>query len=393
MKTENNKKTILYLITQSEMGGAQKYIFDLVSHLKDEYNVEVGFGEQGETGELAIKLKEIGIKYHVIRNLKRKISFKNDFLAFWQIRKLIKKTKPDIVHLNSSKISILGSLASIFLKIKIIYTAHGWVFNEPDCNNFYKKAERFSAKFKNTIICVSEFDRQAALREKITEEVKLITVHNGVRPINFLERPEAQRKLKEKLPPSAMFKINEGDILIGSIGNLYKTKGFEYLINAGKLIINNNLHVKIIIIGKDGGEKEELENWIRQLGVQKNIILLGQLENASQILKAFDLYVCSSVKEGLSYTIIEAMLAGLPIVATSVGGNGELIEDQQTGILVDTQNAEKLAKQIINTLRNQELMNKMAINAKQKAEKYFTIGSMVEKTKNIYEEITQTHKQ
>src|SRR3989339_838731 len=359
MKTENNKKTILYLITQSEMGGAQKYIFDLVSHLKDEYNVEVGFGEQGETGELAIKLKEIGIKYHVIRNLKRKISFKNDFLAFWQIRKLIKKTKPDIVHLNSSKISILGSLASIFLKIKIIYTAHGWVFNEPDCNNFYKKAERFSAKFKNTIICVSEFDRQAALREKITEEVKLITVHNGVRPINFLERPEAQRKLKEKLPPSAMFKINEGDILIGSIGNLYKTKGFE------KLIINNNLHVKIIIIGKDGGEKEELENWIRQLGVQKNIILLGQLENASQILKAFDLYVCSSVKEGLSYTIIEAMLAGLPIVATSVGGNGELIEDQQTGILVDTQNAEK----------------------------YFTIGSMVEKTKNIYEEITQTHKQ
>jgi len=113
------QKTILYLITQSELGGAQRYCFDLAANLKSEFNVIVAFGEQGEKGAIAEKLKKTSIKYYAIPHLKRSISPLNDFLALIQIVKLIKKIKPDIIHLNSSKISILGSLAAFISKLSI----------------------------------------------------------------------------------------------------------------------------------------------------------------------------------------------------------------------------------------------------------------------------------
>jgi len=382
----NETKKILYLITQSELGGAQRYVFDLAKNLQNEFNITVAFGEQGEKGELVRQLQRANIKYYALPHLKRAICPLNDFLAFIEIIKLIKKIKPDIIHLNSSKISILGSIATkmcfmFHITCYVIYTVHGWVFNEPLPKwkkFFYKYAEKFTASFKNKIICVSEFDRQIAIQQKIAPEKKLITIHNGIKPVDFLPKQEALQKL---MPNTYNLKPNTQ--IIGTIGNFYKTKGFKYLIKATKLLIDKGLKIKIIIIG-EGEERKNLEKLIKQNNLSNNFILTGKINNAAQLLPAFDIYVCSSVKEGLSYTIIEAMQAGLPIVATKVGGNPELIEDNKTGLLVEAKNPQMLAEKINRLTNNPKLSQELGEQAKIKAEEEFNLERMVKKTKEIY---------
>ncbi|MCK4553947.1 glycosyltransferase [Candidatus Parcubacteria bacterium] len=410
----NNKKTILYLVTQSELGGAQRYVFDLATNLHQKFDVIIAFGEQGSKGELATRLIQAGflpeseIKssigpavlreqsqiFYTIPHLKRAISPINDLKALIEIIKLIKKIKPDIIHLNSSKISILGSIATIFFKSKIgnrqskiIYTVHGWVFNEPMPKwkkLFYKYAEKFTALFKDKIICVSEFDRQTAIKEKICNPKKLTTIHNGIKPINFLSKDDTRQKLSSIMNKSTIFNL-QSSITIGTIANLYPTKGLEYLVQAIYILITNyQLPITTIIIG-EGEERKNLEDLIAQFNLKSNVILTGKINNAAKLLPAFDIYACSSVKEGLSYTIIEAMQAGLPIVATEVGGNSELIQDYKTGLLTETKNPQMLAEKIQKLINNPELQQKLGANAKQKTREEFSLEKMVNKTKKIYQ--------
>ena len=374
---------ILYFITQSEYGGAQRYVFDLANNLKSDFQVAVAMGEQGKDGRLAKKLDENDIKYFILPHLKRDISPLNEIFALREIIKLIKKYQPDIIHLNSSKISILGSLAALFTKTKVIYTVHGWVFNEPlptPLKWFYLWLEKFTAKFKDKIICVSESDRQVALKYKIAPVEKLITIHNGLAPINFYAREEALPLLNKERAG--------GEVLVGSIGNLYQTKGFEYFIEAaGRLMADLSFprrrESRFIIIG-EGSERKNLENLIAKHNLKNNFILAGNIDQAARLLKAIDVYVCSSVKEGLSYTLIEAMQAGRPIVATAVGGNPELIENNITGLISAAQNAQALAEKIKTLLDNKTLADKLGQSAKAKAMAEFGLEKMVEQTKNVY---------
>lgn len=381
----NNKKTILYLITQSELGGAQSYVFDLAVAMKEKYNVIVCYGEQGSRGELAQKLKKEGIDSYTIKNLQRKINIKKDISALFYIIKILKAAKPDIIHLNSTKISILGSIAGkIYGKAKIIYTAHGWVFNEKLSKrkmNFYIWLEKFTANFKDAIICVSNFDYKSALDNEICKKEKLYTIHNGIIKPVFFEREMARKELFGKIN-FISDKIN-CPIIIGSIGNLYKNKGFDVLVRAGKILAENNLNFKIIIIGEGEG-REDLLSTAKQLRIEKYIALAGRIEKASKYLKAFDYYICSSIKEGLSFTLIEAMMAELPIAATDAGGNTELISHENNGLIIPRENSLAIASAVITLINNPQKAKMFAENARKKAEAEFQSLKMLEETEKLY---------
>ena len=179
-------KKILYLATQSDFGGAQKYVYDLSANFSKNYAITVAGGEQGYKGELAQKLAEKNVKYIYLSHLKRAISPLHDWLAFWQIVKLIKQEKPDIVHLNSSKISILGSAAAKWcqmsgVKCQVYFTVHGWVFNEELSSGkklFYHALEKWTAKFKTRIICLSEFEKRNTIEQKIAPAEKISIIYN-----------------------------------------------------------------------------------------------------------------------------------------------------------------------------------------------------------------------
>ncbi len=424
-------KTILYLITQSEFGGAQKYVLDLSLGFKDEFNICVGMGGEEKEGEFARKLEENNLKYYILKNLKREISPVKDFFAIFEIIKLINKLKPDIIHLNSSKISILGSIAAMISrlllvnckprlpagKLLVVYTVHGWVFNEPLAKwkkSFYFFAEKLTALFKDKIICINKLDCEIAENKLKIKEKKLFLVYHGIKTINFLTRGEAREKLSQiinnSLPqmlagenkpvsPSAYrggreergatpphpipLLSKERGLLIGTIANLYKTKGLEYLIEAIKILTTHNSQLITLIVG-EGKERKNLEDLIKKYNLEKNVFLLGNIKNAAELLPAFDIYICSSVKEGLPYSIMEAMSAGLPIVSTNVGGIPEMITDGKNGLLVGPKNPEELAERIKTLIENKELQNTLSQQTKKDVKEKFGIEKMIEKTKEVY---------
>lgn len=383
-------KKILYFITQSEFGGAQRYVFDLANNLKNDYQVAVAMGEQGINGKLAKILHENDIKYYIIPHLKRSISPINELLALREIIKLINQFKPDIIHLNSSKISILGSLAALFTKSKIenrkskiVYTVHGWVFNEPLpawLKYFYLCAEKITARWKDKIICVSELDRQAALKRKIAPANKLVAIHNGLEPIEFYSREDARKILQSQL---STFNFQLSTLWIGSVGNLYKTKGFAYFIEGAGRLAADLPAARFIIIG-EGHERKNLEKLIAKYNLQNNFILAGQIDEAAKLLPALDIFVCSSVKEGFPYSILEAMQAGLPVVSTKVGGIPEMIENNKTGLLAMPVSSKDLAEKIKTLLNNKTLAVEQGARAKAKARTEFTLEKMVAATKKLY---------
>jgi len=364
---------ILYLVTQSEWGGAQRYIFDLANHLKSNgYETAVA---AGGNQELHTKLDENKIKSYRLKNLVREIRPIKDLEAYFEIKKLLRQIQPDILHLNSSKAGVIGAIAGKHAGVKkIIYTVHGFVFNEP--MSVWKKAlylwlEKFSAKYKHKLICVSNFDKQSGLDNKIAPEEKLITINNGLGQLDFLNSQIAKERLG--LPDG---------IIVGTVANFYLTKGLNYLIQAAKIVTKKKPGVIFAIIG-DGEQRKMLESEIKELNLQNNFILLGQKEKAWQYLPAFDIYVCSSVKEGFPFTILEAMEADLPIVTTNVGGIPEIISDQN-GLLVKPADPKALAEALISLLENKNLAKQLASQAKIDVEQKFSLKKMVEETKKVY---------
>jgi glycosyltransferase involved in cell wall biosynthesis len=423
-----SKKKILYIVTQSEFGGAQRYVFDLATHIKNEFDVAVAAGppatpaakqrraSENPNGELFRHLDSSNIRYKYISCLKRRISPFYDLVALFQLRRLIKKEKPDIVHLNSSKAGILGSIAakSVIHGPKVVYTAHGWVFNEPNGwlkQKIYLWLEKLTAKCKDKIVCVSDYDHRIVIAHGFPK-TKLITVHNGLDfgGLNFLPRDEARQKLLSKIPPSPPFaKGGLGGIFIGSIANLYPTKGLEYLIEAAHIIKTNHLsltysaqggsapggNLSFVIIG-EGPERKKLEKLIKKYGLENNFFLLGDIPDARQYLKAFDVFVLPSVKEGFPYAVLEAMAAGAPIVATNVGGIPEMASLRPASVnertvlaepailLSEPKNSQQLAENILYFLNHPKEAAELAKREQQIVKTNFGLTEMVRKTTEVY---------
>lgn len=383
---------ILYLITQSEWGGAQKYVCDLACFFKNEHEVLIAAGAPEKSNAFPNELKKHNITFHSIYRLTRAISPWNDFCAIFEIVNLIKKEKPDIVHLNSSKISILGSFSYFIYSLlrkksktancKLIYTAHGWVFTEPLPGwqkLFYFWSERLTAVFKDKIIVLSEKDYNIAINELKIPKKKIILIYNGLdeKKINFLPRQEARAIISQEHQ-------NNNELWVGTIGNLYKTKGFEYLVGAIKILNDQNkLNFKLFVVG-EGSERKCLENLISEYRLGQKIFLVGERKNAASLLKAFDIYVSSSVKEGFPYSILEAMAAELPIVATRVGGVPEMLINQESGVLIDAKNLGSLANSLSELILNLDIRQTLTLNAKKRVAEKFSLSVMTEKTKTIY---------
>ena len=369
---ENSK--ILYIVTQSEFGGAQRYILDLATNLPIEhYHVAVA---AGGNGELFAKLKEKNIRTYQLKNLVREINPIKDLKAYFEIKKLLKKSKPDVLHLNSSKAGVLGAVAGRHAGIKkIIYTVHGFVFNEPLPwwkKQIYLWTEKFSTRYKDKLICVSEFDRQVGIKNKIKPK-KLITINNGVDKLAILDKQTARTKLNLPIDKK----------IIGTIAHFYPTKGLFYLIQAAQVVVKQFPQTIFAIIG-DGQLKNQLEHEINKLNLKNNFLLLGSKQKAGQYVSAFDIYVSSSVKEGFPFSILEAMAAGLPIASTNVGGIPEMIKDNVSGLLVESKSSDALAQALLKILQNKNLVKKLGSQAKIRVAQKFSLQKMIQETKKLY---------
>ncbi len=416
---------IAHIITKSNWGGAQRYVYDMATELHGKPSLEdqnindVVTVLCGGKGELVKRLGDAGIETVSIPFLERDINFLSDIKTAHFLYKWIKKNQPQVIHLNSSKIGGIGALAARLAsfsysnlnsdldsdsKIKskkphIIFTAHGWAFNENRSiisRTFIKISYWITLLLSHKTICVSETMKKAVQNFPFVQS-KVVVIHNGIsnqHANKILEREAARAEIKMKLESDLSSPITPW---IGNIAELHPVKGHLHLIES-----MNNLKISygaqtalpyLFIIG-EGEMRNILEETISKYGLEKHVFLLGHIKNASTLLQAFDMFILPSFSEGLGYVLLEAGLAQLPVVASNVGGIPEIIEQEKTGLLVSViqanknnwllENAKGFAGAINKMLGKSDLRTSCARALHEKVLSEFSLEEMVEKTRKIY---------
>lgn len=295
------KKKVTYVITKANWGGAQRYVFDLATTLHDQYEITVAYGQPGL---LAEKLKEAGIKTYALATMQRDVAFAKDMASFFELYTLFKTERPDVVHLNSSKAGGVGALAANLAGVKnIVFTIHGLPEDEarnPLARLFIWLMTRITVKLCDHVIAVSADNHRRI--------GKSVLIYNGIEPMQF----GSGDVVRQSFP--------KGVHITGTIGELTYNKNHIALIEQAK----NDPNMYVAIVG-DGELRAELYKKIKEYGLENRVKLFGFML-ASSVLKGFDTFALPSKKEGLPYVLLEAKLAGLPIVAKRVGGVAEILD-------------------------------------------------------------------
>ncbi len=369
---------VLYLITKSEIGGAQIFVANLSRKISNlGHQVTIASGEKGYLSDFAQKDK---IDFRLIKGLEKSSNPFNFIRFLFNFYHLFRDLKPDVVHLNSSN-ALLGAFVAKManMGVKTVFTVHGLsVLDE----NYHKKGLKslffrllikncffkFGFFFVDDLVFVSQKNLDFALSKKIVKSAKL--VYNGVET-NFLSKEDARKFVLNKA------KIEDNDcFLLGSIGRLAYPKNYEFLIANFAKILEIKANARLLIIG-DGPERGKYQKIAEEF--PDKVYFLGQIEDASRYLKAFDLFILPSIYEGLSLSLIEAYISGIKIVASDVGGNSEIIGSENCYKLNDIDDFINIFKKNINNEQksctdiNKINLNKSKFSLDKMAEKYLKI--------------------
>jgi glycosyltransferase involved in cell wall biosynthesis len=373
-----DKKKILYIITKGNFGGAQRYVYDLATSLpRDKFEAVVACGNK-DGNTLPSKLAEQNIRTIVLENSERDISISKDMRAFFEILKIIREEKPDVVHLNSSKMGGLGALAGRIAGVpRIIFTGHGWAFNEN--RNFLSKIIILFLHWLTIILC----HKTIAVSEKAKKDIawlpfvksKITLIYNGIFEFETLPKEEARKILASK---------DSDKIIIFSISELHKNKGVDVALRALVLLPKEIKQKIIYCIVSTGEERENLERLAKELNIENMARFLGFVPDAKKLLSGADLFLLPSRTEAFPYAILEAGLAELPIIATRVGGVPEVIHDMQNGILVHPRNPKEIAEATIYFLGHPDKQKEFGSEIKKTITNFFSLEKMLSETIKLY---------
>ena len=316
------------------MGGCGRNVVDIVNgidHAKFEVTVAYGTDRIDEYYRNAIPEMEKYATLIPVPELIRDISLRDDFKAWLRIRKLIRQFKPDILHCHSSKAGIIGRAATIGNRVpKVFYTPHAyafqaWEFSQSKKRLFILLERTFSRIFTTQTFNVSTGERDIALQHRIDKPEKLKVVYNGIPDIALPSREEALRTLGlSNLPQHA--------IIIGSTVRLAQQKDPMTFVRIAQTIVEHNPLAHFVCVG-NGDLHDTVARFVADNGLANNVHLLGYRDDAERIVTAFDVYLLTSLYEGLPYSLVEALRAGVPIVATNVTGSNEVVQPGVNGYL------------------------------------------------------------
>ncbi|MBI4086856.1 glycosyltransferase [Candidatus Kaiserbacteria bacterium] len=367
MDTKGAQKTILYVITKSNWGGAGRYVYDLAVEAREQgYTAIVACGGEGFLVE---RLAQAHIPTHTIHSLQRDISLLADVGSFGELLRLFRSERPDIVHLNSSKAGGLGALAARSAGVKkIVFTAHGWPFWEQRPLPVRAAMWFFSwmtALLSHHVICISDFDLRATRRMPGVRR-KVARIYNGIASIDFLP------------------KIQSGHIQVLTIGELNRNKNLFIGIDAIIAARARGADISYDIMG-DGELRPVLREYIARKNAMGFISLLGFMPEGRNQYRKYDIFFLPSRKEGVPYVLLEAGMAGLPVVASNVGGIPEIIKDDISGILKSPDDTEGFAEALAQLARDARRRSRLADVLKKKVERAFSLDHMVAETMALYE--------
>jgi phenylacetate-CoA ligase len=364
-----NKIKVMHLLLSLEHGGAERVVINLIKKLQGN-GINFSICTLDRMGALTEELS-CGVEAECMDRKKGL-----DFSLPFRLAKAIRRSAPNIIHMHNSTSILYGALAGRLAGVnKMISTQHGMVSAETEK---MRLAIGFISRLLSKHVAVSN---DVAVDLQNSYKIKnggLSTIINGIDE-NLYKRDEAKRIDGRK-------KLGLTDeVVFGNVARLSPEKDQETLLRAYAQVIKRSAKTKLIIVG-DGPLKEHLKDVAKNLNISDKVIFVGSQMDIPYYLNIFDIFTLSSIREGTSLTLLEAMSAGLPVVATTVGGNTYVV-DENTGILIPAQNPDRLAEAMVYLVDNPAKRRAMGISARKKIEGSFTLTAMAEKYKKLYREI------
>ena len=357
------KKKIMHIVQST--GGVERYIFMLLKYMDDNLYEQILVCSQDYKKDNYIKL----VDYFELVEMHREINLKKDMYAIIKIRKLIKKYKPDIIYLHSSKAGGIGRVANIGFKNKVIYNPHGWAFNM-ECSSVKKKLyviiEKILNIFTDRIIAISNSERESAMNNKICSSDKIKVIFNGI------DIEQYYINKKNFILSRKDLNIPENAYVIGMVGRISYQKAPDMFIKAAKLIKKEINNAYFIIVG-DGDLRKEIEGMIREYGLEDCVLITGWVNNPLEYVQLFDQAMLLSRWEGFGLVLAEYMISEKSIIATNVDAIPNLIQDGINGLLVDVDNPYQVLERTLELYNNYELKSNTIENAKHKVKNDYDI--------------------
>ena len=398
----NKHIKITHIITRLDMGGsAQNTLFTALNHDPQRYSVCLIKGSSHESAMTEEETQLVkdrladgrkrGIEVIYLPSLVRSISPFNDIKSFVSIFRILRKLKPDIVHTHTSKAGILGRLAAWMAGVPIIiHTPHGHVFYGHfgrSLSRIFLQMERLLGRITHHQIALTPEECNDYLRLRVSKPSNTTVIHSGIDLHRFIEKAKQRTRKREELgiPPHAL--------VIGYVGWLIPIKGVTYLISAMAKVAEKYPESLLVLVGKgdDKGEEEfKLKEQVEKTGLEDKVRFLGWRSDVDEVMGCFDIFVLPSLNEGMGRVLVEAMAAGLPIVASRVGGIPDLVKDGKNGLLVPPADAPALSKAISGLLADKKNRNRMGKAGKKMCLDY-SAEAMVEQIDDLYRELLKKY--
>jgi len=374
---------IMRFIARLNIGGPAIHTILLTKHFNStnyESLLVKGLEDKYE-GNMDYLVERKGIRPFVIDELGRDISWYDDLKAFWKIYHLIKTEKPDIVHTHTAKAGTIGRIAAKAAGVPmIVHTFHGHVFHSyfsPWKTRTFIMIERMLSRFSDTIITVSSKQRDEILQFGIGTPEKVITIPLGLELKPALDADTYAGHLRQE------WKLPYRTRLVGIVARLVPIKGHSFFLSAAKRVLDKIDNVKFLIIG-DGEDREKLERVCHDLGIRDDVIFCGFKRLLGDVYGDLDLVVLSSLNEGLPVALIEAMVAGKPIVATDVGGVRDLVGRNLAAELVPPRDPEAMSRALVRVLENLDTYKSLAQKYRRSTFEAYNIDRLVRDLEAIY---------
>lgn len=316
---------VLHIVNSLAVGGLEKFVVDLTNQMDQVDHTVVCLTDRGD---FFYDVKGDAIFLDVPEKLS--ISTIN------KIRSIIKRKSINIVHTHNQRPQLYGAIAARLTGTPIIHTKHG---QNQSCFNRRTYMDIFSSYLTNTIVTVSNDAHRICLEKLRIAQNKVVTILNGVNTNTY-------RRLNEKTPYD-----NDRPFIIGTVARLSPEKNQSSLLDACSIMMKKSINFKLKIVGA-GSLKQELMDKAKQLALDEFVVFEGMRRNIPAVMNTFDLFVLPSLTEGVPLTLLEAMACELPVVATDVGGNSEVVADGITGFLVPSDCPDSLANAIMKFIRD-----------------------------------------
>jgi glycosyltransferase involved in cell wall biosynthesis/ribosomal protein S18 acetylase RimI-like enzyme len=375
-----NPVKVLHVVGDSRFGGIAQIIEGLGATAKAE-----GWQPDVLTTDPTVQafVREAGMGVVDLDVIRRPIRPLRDLLGSFRLYRFLRRSTYQIVHTHTSKGGFVGRLAAYLARVPVVvHTVHGFAFHERSSRlaiRFYAVLERIAAHWCDRIISVSEFHRRWALELGICRPGRIVAIPNGTKPPEMSAgvKPEAIR---------AQLGVRRSDLLIFNTARLAADKGIAYLIEAAAKLAQRHRRFRVVIAG-DGPAREQLETLAADLRVRDLVTFLGFRQDVSELLRAADLIVFPTLREGLSISLLEAMAAGKPIIATSIGCVRDLASQSEMARLVPPADSTALADAIRTVADHPELMTRLGDNARRLFAARYTEGRMLSGYRRLYHQL------